>query len=159
VMTHARALLTSTRQGETAYLEADLRDPGLIIREARETLDLSRPVGLMLIAVLHFIPGQGAAQPLVRELLDALPSGSYLTVTHATADFDPVEARDAYEALQHSGRAEFWTRRREEIETFFEGLEMVEPGLSPITGWRPPAGAEVVDGREVKIWGGMGRKP
>jgi hypothetical protein len=158
VMTHARALLTSTPQGRTAYLEADVRDPEPILRRARETLDLGRPIGLMLIAVLHFIPGQGAAQPLVRRLLDGLPSGSYLTVTHATVDFSP-DHRDAYEARQKAGQAEFWTRRREEFAALFDGLELVEPGIVPITEWRPEPGAELPQPHEINIWGAVGRKP
>jgi hypothetical protein len=158
-MTHARALLTSTPEGVTSYLEADVREPGVILSQAREMLDFTQPIGLMMFAVLHFIQGDGAAQPLVDELLAALPSGSYLTVTHATLDFSRPEEKAGYESLQRAGNAEFWTRGEEEFGAFFGGLELVKPGIVPITEWRPEPGTELPPRREINIWGAVGRKP
>ena len=159
VMTHARALLTSTDEGATAYLEADLRDPDKILAQAEQTLDLSRPVALILVAVLHFIPGRGAARPLVSALLDALPSGSYLAVTHATLDFAPPEFQEMHEQMRRSGKSDVWTRDRAEFVSLLDGLVPVEPGVVPVSEWRPDAGAEIPPRQDVAIWGAVARKP
>ncbi|MCA2214383.1 SAM-dependent methyltransferase [Jidongwangia harbinensis] len=160
VMTHARALLTSTAEGRTAYIEADLRDPDAILRDPvlRETLDMTRPVALMLVAVLHFIPGDGAAAPIVRRLLDALPAGSYLVATHATLDFAPPAHREAHESLRAAGRSDVWPRGRDEFATVFDGLEVLPPGIVPVSEWRAEPGEPVPDRVNVSVWGGVGRK-
>jgi O-methyltransferase involved in polyketide biosynthesis len=159
VMTHARALLTSTDPGRTAYLEADLRDPEKILAAAAGTLDLSRPVAIMIVAVLHFIPGDGAARPLVRTLLDAVPPGSYLTATHATMDFSPPEHQAAHREMRAAGRSDVWTRDRAEFTGLFDGLEIEEPGVVPVTEWRPGPDDARPDFADVAIWGAVGRKP
>jgi hypothetical protein len=161
VMTHARALLTSSTEGETAYLEADLRDPGAILADPllRKTLDLSRPVALMLVAVLHFLPGRGAAQPIVEELLAALPSGSYLVATHFTQDFMPPEQAALLQRMLDSGRADVWPRDRAEFGALFGGLDLVDPGITAVSEWRPEPGAELPDRRHVGIYTAVGRKP
>src|SRR5690242_9968851 len=117
VMVHARALLNSSPEGRTAYIQDDLNRPGDILSNPtlRETLDLDQPVGLMLIAVLHFIHRDGAARPIVRELLDALPSGSYLVATHATSDFGTPEQQKLYQQLIAQGKSDVWTRSKEEF--------------------------------------------
>lgn len=161
VMVHARALLTSSPEGETAYLEADLNDPAAILADPvlGRTLDLSEPVALMLIAVLHFIPGRGRAQPIVDQLLDALPPGSYLVATNATSDFgSPAEAA-LYERLLQEGRADVWTRGEAEFTEIFHGLELVEPGVVPASEWRPDDDGPRPDRAEINVWSGMGRKP
>ena len=138
VMTHARALLDSSPEGRTAYIEADLNDPESILddRVLHDTLDLTRPVGLMLIAVLYFIHGDGAAAPIVRRLLDALPAGSYLVATHATSDFGTPEQQALYQQLIAQGRSDVWTRSREE----FTDLSRVS--TSSTRAWsRPASGA------------------
>ncbi|NMO49919.1 SAM-dependent methyltransferase [Actinoplanes sp. TBRC 11911] len=159
VMTHARALLDSTPQGRTAYLEADLRNPGDILREAAETLDFGRPIAVLLVAVLHFIPGTGAARPLVRELLDAMPSGSYLSATHGTLEFSPPEYRKAHEELRAAGRSDAWLRGSDEFGAVFDGLELEEPGLVPVTEWRPDTDGPLPDRKDVAIIGAVGKKP
>ncbi|MEV6638395.1 SAM-dependent methyltransferase [Actinoplanes sp. NPDC051470] len=158
VMTHARALLTSSKAGRTSYLEADLRDPEQILAEARSTLDLDQPVAVMLVAVLHFIPGDGAALPLVQKIMAGLPAGSYLTATHATIDFAPAEMRAAHAEMRAAGRSDVWTRSRDEFAEIFEGMTLEEPGIVPVTEWRPDEGAEIPPRREVAIWGGVARK-
>jgi hypothetical protein len=160
VMTHARALLTSTPAGRTAYLEADLREPERILEHPtlRETLDLSRPVGLMLVAVLHFVPGDGAAGPIVRRLLDALPAGSYLVATHATLDFSPPAHREAHAQLRAAGRSDVWPRGHDEFAGLFAGLEVLPPGIVPVSEWRPDPGTAVPPASDVSVWGGVGRK-
>jgi hypothetical protein len=160
VMTHARALLTSSAEGRTAYLEADLNDPDAILADPvlRETLDLDRPVALMLIAVLHFVHGHGAARPIVRRLMEALPSGSYLVATHATQDFGSPEHAALYQQLLDQGRTDVWTRPRDEFAALFDGLELVEPGVVPASEWHPEPGAEIPDRADINVWTAVGRK-
>jgi S-adenosyl methyltransferase len=160
VMVHARALLTSSPEGRTAYIEADLNEPESILdhRTLHDTLDLTQPVGLMLIAVLHFIPGHGAAKPIVRRLLDALPPGSYLVATHATSDFGTPEQQALYQQLIEQGKSDVWTRGRDEFAGLFDGLELVEPGVVPASEWRPEPGAEIPARSDINIWTAVGRK-
>jgi S-adenosyl methyltransferase len=161
VMVHARALLTSSPEGRTAYIEADLNDPDRILADpvVAATLDLSRPVGLMLIAVLHFIHGDGAAKPIVRRLMDALPSGSYLVATHATSDFGTPEQQALYRQLIESGQSDVWTRPKDEFADLFDGLELVEPGVVPASEWRPAPGAVIPERSDINVWTAVGRKP
>ena len=161
VMTHARALLTSAPEGRTAYVEADLRDPDSILGdpELPKTLDLSQPVALMLVAILHFVPGHGQAQPLVQRLMSALPSGSYLAATHFTLDFMPAEQGAEYRQMLDRGQADTWPRDRAEFAALFDGLDLVEPGIVPASEWRPEEGADLPDPRHVSIWAAVGRKP
>ncbi|WP_305783141.1 SAM-dependent methyltransferase [Symbioplanes lichenis] len=160
VMVHARALLTTSPQGRTSYIEADLRDPGTILRHPalRETLDLGRPVGLMLIAVLHFLPGDGAARPIVEELLAALPSGSYLVATHATSDFGSPDQQARYREMMEQGKSDVWTRGRDEFAELFTGLEVVAPGVVPAQRWRPDPGDPDWTDQQVNVWTAVGRK-
>jgi hypothetical protein len=161
VMVHARALLTSSAQGKTTYIEADLRDPGKILAhpDLRGTLDLSQPVGLMLIAVLHFIHGQGAAGPIVRELLDALPAGSYLVASNATKDFSPPHIAAAYDEMIATGRTDAWPRDRAEFTGLFDGLELLDPGVVAVSEWRAEAEPKPrPTPAEVAVYGGVGKK-
>ncbi|WP_007507600.1 SAM-dependent methyltransferase [Pseudofrankia sp. EUN1h] len=138
VLVHARALLTSRPEGATAYLDADLRDPEKILgsAEVRDTFDLSLPVALSLNAILHFIPDADDPYGIVQTLLDALPDGSHLVLTHATADFAPEQADKAaavYQARGISVRA----RSLAEVERFFTGLDLAPPGLTVAHRWQP----------------------
>ncbi|MEU4245568.1 SAM-dependent methyltransferase [Actinoplanes sp. NPDC026619] len=161
VMTHAQALLNSTPAGRTTYLEADLREPSKILGDPalRDTISLDEPIALMLVAILHFIPGRRAAQPLVEELLEALPSGSYLAVTHMTTDFMTAEERTRYEVMLKSGRSDVWPRDHTEFGALFGGLELVDPGIALATEWRPAPGVQKPDPRLVGILAAVGRKP
>ncbi|MEV6301377.1 SAM-dependent methyltransferase [Actinoplanes sp. NPDC051861] len=160
VMTHARALLNSSPEGRTAYIEADLNDPEAILGHAalHDTLDLGEPVGLMLIAVLHFIHGDGAAKPIVTRLLDALPPGSYLVATHATSDFGTPEQQALYQQLIAQGKSDVWTRGKDEFTELFDGLELIDPGVVPASEWRPEPGAEIPDRSDINVWTAVGRK-
>jgi hypothetical protein len=164
VMTHARALLTSTAEGRTDYIEADLRDPESILDapQLRDTLDVAQPVGLMLVAILHFIEGSGEAAAIVKRLIDDLPSGSYLAATHFTLDFMPEHEQATYRGLLDAGVTDIWPRDRDEFTALFDGLDLVEPGISLVSEWRPdPADptAEPVDPSRISIYAGVGRKP
>jgi len=163
VLAHARALLTSGPAGKTAYVHADLRDPDGILASAglRDTLDLSQPVALLLIAILHFIPDQDGPGAIITRLLDALPAGSYLALSHLTGDFDPQLLDGVVEAYARNGMV-MKVRSRPEVERFFTGLDLVEPGVRSLPRWRPGNG----DGQEsppsdarVSCYGGLARKP
>jgi hypothetical protein len=159
VLAHARALMTSNPSGATAFIKADLRDPGKILAdpELRGTLDLSEPVALMLVAVLHFLTEEDSPLGLVAELLDALPSGSYLTIAHLTADFNPEEAAAALDAVQQSG-VTYVPRSAAAVAAFFDGLDLVDPGVVPLLTWRPD-GRPPRDTFAARMYAAMGRKP
>jgi S-adenosyl methyltransferase len=158
VLAHARALLTST-QGVTAFVDADLHDPDRILAAAARTLDLDRPVGLMLLGVLGHIGDDDEARAIVRRLLDGLAPGSYLTVCDGTNVISQagVQAQRLY---NQSGAVPYRLRSPEQIAGFFEGLELVEPGVVSCPRWRPDA-AELASGApaEMDQFAGVGRKP
>ena len=136
VLSHARALLTSAPSGTVAYLDADLRDPQAILKHAelRSTLDLSEPVGLLLIAVLHFVRDDEDPQGIVRALLDALPSGSYLAATHSTWEYVPPQTLPKLVEANPGGR--FAPRTGADFVALFDGVELVDPGLVSVAHWR-----------------------
>ena len=161
VLVHARALLTSTEQGRTAYLEADLREPAKILAEpvVRDVLDLRQPVALMLVAVLHFVRDTAEAKNIVRTLLDPLPSGSYLVISNATADFSDAEMRARFEALVAAGRVDAFPRTADEIRDILDGLEVVEPGIVAVSDWRAQdEPAPRPDPSQVAVYGVVARK-
>ncbi|MFF7311173.1 SAM-dependent methyltransferase [Streptomyces sp. NPDC008137] len=160
VLAHAAALLRGTDEGATEYLQADVRDPDAILEGARRVLDFSRPVALSLIALLHFVSDEDGGHELVRRLLAELPSGSYLVITHATADFTPEESRAATEKLRAAG-VTLALRSREEFTRFFDGLDLVEPGVEVPHHWHPELG-EPVPGQDDGVipgYGAVARKP
>jgi hypothetical protein len=141
VLRHAEALLVSTPEGITDYIQADVREPAAILEHARTVLDFDRPVCLSLIALLHFVADEADPYGIVRTLVDAMPSGSFLVFSHGTFDFHP--RNDAY-----TSRIDSRFRGRAEIEPFFEGLELVAPGLVPAPRWyqEDPAPQDEVSG-------------
>lgn len=158
VLAHARALLTSTPAGKTAYIDADLRNVDSIVgaAELRDTLDLNQPVGLLLVAIMHFIPDSDDPYGITTRLLDALPSGSYLALSHLTGDFDP-EAWEGVAAVYRKSGVIMRVRSKPEIDRFFDGLDMVDPGVQSLPHWRPEAFTEVTDA-QVSVYGGVARK-
>ncbi|SBV25408.1 S-adenosyl methyltransferase [Micromonospora krabiensis] len=159
VLAHARALMMSTPEGRSEYIHADLREPEKILVDARltETLDLTRPVALTLIAVLMLLRDADDPAGKLRTLMDALPSGSYLAITHPTADFNPAEMNAAVAAATQ-GRMTLVPRSRAEVERFFEGWDLVDPGVVPVMAWRPEDGAPE-DPHAAYYWAGLARKP
>lgn len=133
VMVHARALLTGSDVGVTDYVEADVRTPDKILQEAARTLDFSRPVALMLVATLHFIPDDDDPYGIVARLFDALPSDSYLVMSHATGEYWNEETIAAIAAGRYGP---FWPRTREQFGRFFDGLEFLPPGIVSTGQWR-----------------------
>jgi S-adenosyl methyltransferase len=160
VLAHARALMTSTPQGRTNYINADMRDPEAILHapQLRETLDLDQPTALLLIAMLHFIEDDEEAFRVVRRVVDALPTGSYFAATIATADFAPeplAKVREEYYA--HGETLRF--RTKAQALQFFEGLELEDPGLVQVHKWRAdPDCTGRVDDADIAMYGAVGRK-
>ncbi|MGW3414873.1 SAM-dependent methyltransferase [Streptomyces sp. NPDC000888] len=141
VLAHARALLTSGPEGLTDYIDADLKQPAQILEEAAKTLDFDRPIALELVAILHFVE-DAEAYPIVRELVDALPSGSRLVLSHLTEDLNPENIRAVQRTYTERGFT-FVLRSRAEVERFFteSGLELDDPGVVPAHLWRPDGAA------------------
>jgi SAM-dependent methyltransferase len=146
VLVHAQSLLNSSPEGVTAYIQADLRDPGAIIAQARQTLDFSQPVALMLLAILHVIPDADDPWDLVRQLVAALPSGSYLVISHPARDIHREQIAEMTKRFnQRLGSVRSEGRTRDEVSRFFTGLELVEPGIVSTPRWRPGPGVEPTD--------------
>jgi hypothetical protein len=155
VLAHARALLTSSPEGATHYIDADLHDPGPILTQAGRTLDFSRPIALMLIGVLGHIQDYDEARSIVSRLLKGLPSGSYLV----QCDGDDTSAAyiAALEGYRDRSSVPYNVRSQDQIAAFYQGLDLIEPGLVPIQHWRPepnPFGEPL----DVAEFGGVGRK-
>jgi hypothetical protein len=158
VMTHARALLRSTPEGETTYIEADLREPDTILThpDVRATLDFALPIGLIIVGTLMFIKDSEDPVNLVKHYTDALPSGSFLAISHVTADFNP-EAVTASARAYNTGPTPFTPRTGGQIGRFFDGFHLVEPGLVKIFDWRPDE-AESIDRTAGGAYGAVGSK-
>jgi hypothetical protein len=157
VLAHARALLTSSPDGATDYLEADLREPDLIVKSAAGTLDLSQPVALMLLMILHYIPDSEYPGQIVARLLSALPPGSYLVLAHPPSDVLPAPTAEMARRLNARYRGAVATlRSRGEVAGFFDGLDLIEPGLVQTPQWRPDPTADPP--AEMAAWCGVGRK-
>jgi SAM-dependent methyltransferase len=155
---HSQAILAGNDCA--AAVQADLRRPGEILGHpgVLRLVDLSRPVGLLLVAVLHFIPNEGDPAGLIAELRDALAPGSYVVISHGTTDGQP---RHVAEAMEHYARttALFRPRSHAEIAGFFAGLELIEPGLVRVPLWRPDSTVDAEDAGQFAVFGGVGRKP
>jgi S-adenosyl methyltransferase len=158
VLAHARALLTSTPEGATAYIHADLRDPDKILAEAAETLDFTKPIALILSGVLGHVVDIGEARSIVRGLMAALPSGSYLSLNDGTSVVGGDQVEQATQDYNESGALPYVQRTPEEIASFFDGLELVPPGVVSCPRWRPDPGPGDPPA-EVDAFGGVGRKP
>jgi S-adenosyl methyltransferase len=158
VLAHARALLTSNAEGATAYLDADFRDADKILADASQTLDFSQPVAIMLIAILHLVDDEADPRRTVAKLIDAVPSGSYLAISHLSSDIEASAARsEAHDRLRQLMHEKQTLRSHYEVASFFTGLEMLEPGLVRIPEWRPHHDAEAKS--RSALWGGVARKP
>jgi S-adenosyl methyltransferase len=157
VLAHARALLTSTPEGATAYIHADLREPDKILAEAADTLDFTKPVALILSGVLGHVVDIDQARSIVRGLLAGLPSGSYLSLNDGTSVIARDQLEQATQDYNDSGALPYVQRTPKEIASFFEGLELVEPGVVSCPRWRPDP--VLGDQPELDAFGGVGRKP
>jgi len=164
VLAHARALLTSTPQGSTRYLHADMHDAQALAEGAVEILDLDRPVAVFFMGVLGHIADTDEARTIVRGVMDRVPSGSYLTICDSTHPVDSAAFADAQQEYADSGAVPYWNRTPEEIESFFDGLEWVDPGFVSVPLWRPegPTGLTTINNAPptpLDHFGGVARKP
>lgn len=156
VLAHARALLTDTTpEGVTAYVDADYHEPDVILTDARNVLNLERPVAALFMGVLGYVTESAEMRRIVDEVVRALPSGSYLVLWDGTNTGEAVV--EGGEKLTDSGAVPYELRSPDELSACFDGLEIVEPGLVPITSWRPDA----EDGRipSIDAYGAVARKP
>ncbi|MFD5324027.1 SAM-dependent methyltransferase [Streptomyces sp. NPDC127092] len=155
VLTHARALLTSSPEGVTEYVDADAHDPERILRAAAGTLDFGRPVAVLMLGILNFVIDGDEARSIVRTVMDAVPSGSYLALTHPTYDADLGGEANvaAMEFWNANATPPITARGREEFASFLDGLDLLEPGIVSCARWRAPEAAEVAQ------FGALGRKP
>ncbi len=156
VLAHARALLTSSREGAAEYVDADVHDPGKILAAATKTLDFTKPVAVIMNGILGHVTDDDEARSIVAQLVDRLPPGSYLTLSDGSdASEEGVESMRFY---NQSGAIPYHLRSPEQISRFFDGLELVEPGVVPRNQWRPditPQGSMAPSAG----FGGVARKP
>ncbi|MFC4496570.1 SAM-dependent methyltransferase [Streptomyces ovatisporus] len=157
VLEYTDALTLSSPQGRTAYVHADLRhDAVLDDARLREVIDLDKPVALSMLAVTHFLPDEYRPQEIVRSMVDRLASGSFLVLSHATPDFNPA-AQKAVDVYRQSGTPA-QIRTKPEVLRFFDGTELIEPGLTSTHRWRPDGESGITDA-DAFFYAGIGRKP
>ncbi|MFA1548962.1 SAM-dependent methyltransferase [Actinomadura chokoriensis] len=159
VLTHAQALLTSTPEGATDYIESDAREPEKILEQAAATLDFGRPVAIMMLGILNFITDDDQAHQVVDRLLDAVPSGSHLAIAHPTGEVDGEAAQQAVDMSNQAGVAPMRLRSRAELESFFDGMEILEPGVVSCSRWRPAVSDPARLPKPVYQFCGLARKP
>jgi len=156
VLAHARALLTSAQRGTTAYVQGDVRDTERVLAGAAATLDFSKPVAVMALMILQYVRDSEDPHGIVARMLDAVPSGSYLTVSDTTSDIDPERVTEGTARLnERMGPTRLTLRSRAEFTRFFDGLQLVEPGVVPLPEWR----AKADPAHTIPAYAGMGRKP
>jgi O-methyltransferase involved in polyketide biosynthesis len=157
VLLHARALLTSSPRGRCAYVDSDARNPDRVLAEAAGTLDLTKPVAVMMLGLLHFIPDIDNPYALTRYYLDALPPGSYLAISHASSDIKSDDQEAAAERYNVHSATPITLRSRAEVTRFFDGLELVPPGVTLLGQWAP--GTAVVGPAPLPTYTALARKP
>lgn len=159
VLVHARAELTSKGPGKTDYIDADLRDPEKILRAAARLMDFSEPVAVLLNGVMNFIPDEDRPYEIVATLLDAVPPGSYLAMSHQASDLYPEETADLARVWNERARTteRLILRGHSEVARFFDGIDLVAPGVVQICKWRPRTKLEA--GAIAPMWGAVARKP
>lgn len=162
VLAHSHELLRGSPEGAAAFIEGDLRHPDIILEKAAKTLDFAEPVALVLVAILHLIPDEGDPYGIVARLVDALPAGSYLAISHLSADFAPDAMTQLATRLNQRAKDTFVLRTRTQLERFFDGLDLVEPGVVQVDQWHPdhPRSEPAAAGTWVpSLYGAAGRKP
>jgi hypothetical protein len=157
VLLHARALLASHPAGATDYVDADLRDPRKILDDAKRLLDFGRPVAVMLMAILQHIDDEHDPYAIVATLMDAVPPGSYLALSHPASDIDAEAMAKMANVLNQMMAEKVTFRNRDAVAGFFDGLELVEPGLVQASKWRPTSEMEAAS--PAALWAGVARKP
>ncbi|HJY73694.1 MAG TPA: SAM-dependent methyltransferase [Streptosporangiaceae bacterium] len=161
VLIHARALLqtpllASTPEGTVSYVDADLRDVTALLAGSARTLDLEQPVALIMLGVLGHLDDHGAARSITSQLMDALPSGSYLAIADGVAGTDPVS--EAQQRYNDAAALPYHLRRPDELASFFDGLDLIEPGVVPCPQWKPDASGRAAPPEEAAAYCGVARK-
>ena len=159
VLTHARALLTPEPPSVTAYIDADVHHPSHIIDTAAETLDFTEPVAVMMLGILNFVLDSAEAEVTVNHLMEAVPSGSYLVISHPTTELGGEANAEAMRFWNEHAKPPITARTGAEIVRFFTGLELVEPGLVPCSQWRPDPVDSGQAAPTVPLYAGVARKP
>jgi hypothetical protein len=154
---HARVLLQSSPEGRTAFLQADARDPLAILEQASAILDLGKPVAVMIFGVLHFLPDDDEVAAITAEFSRAIAPGSYLAISHLASDIQPETMAEFARKMRESGVAQDAQRTREQVTGLFAGLNLLAPGVVPVSKWRPDTDLEA--GSVTALWGGVARKP
>jgi hypothetical protein len=155
VLLHARSLLASHPAGAADYIDADLRDTGTILTAAARTLDFSQPIAIMLLLILHLIPDEDDPYRIVATLLDAVPSGSYLVITHVAADIEVEAMAEMAQRLNRMVAQKGTMRTKAQIARFFDGLELTQPGIVQPQLWQPTGPVSLTN---VTAWSGVARK-
>jgi O-methyltransferase involved in polyketide biosynthesis len=159
VLAHARALLRPLPAGQAALVDADLRRPEELLDTARGTLDFEQPIAVLLCAVLHFLTADDDPYQLVRRLVEPLPNGSYVVISHGYDDADSDRARQMERGYQRGGAGTLVMRSLEDVERFFDGLTLLSPGVVPVVDWMPNEDATLGPGpSEVMVCGGVAQK-
>ncbi len=156
VLAHARALLTSSPEGETGYLDADIADPDAILAAAAQVLDFTQPVAVMLVAVLHMLRDEDAPGAIVDRFMAAVPPGSCLVISHLASDVEQETMAEMGRRLNDSMTQQFTMRTRAQVTGFFHGLALAEPGVVLTHEWRPDPGDD--PGQRGVLWVGVARK-
>jgi len=156
VLAHARALLASSAEGRCAYIDADIRDPEKILASAGEVLDFREPVGVVLMAVLQFVPDEDHPRDIVRRLMETVPDGSYLVISHPASDIQAAAMAGMATRLNQLMAQRVKPRSRDEVTAFFDGLSLVEPGVIRCPEWHPDR-PEDASGKST-MWGGVAEK-
>ena len=156
VLLHAQALLTSSAQGALDYIDADLRDPEKLLAQAARTLDFSRPVAVMLIAIMHLIGDQDDPGGIIKQLMAAVPAGSYLALSQVASDIEAEQMAEAARRYNRLARETQRHRSHAEVTHFFDGLELLDPGVVPVPRWRPASELEAK--AHSAMWGGVALK-
>jgi hypothetical protein len=154
VLSYARALLTSSSGPAIDYIDADIRDTRVVLEKAAGTLDFTRPVAVTMLAILHAIGDDDDPYAIVRQIMDAVPSGSYLAISHLASDIETEKMNEARDRVNRISHQQYTHRSHAGVLRFFDGLEMVEPGLVEIRHWRTGSQAS----RTTPGWCGLGRK-
>jgi O-methyltransferase involved in polyketide biosynthesis len=157
VVSYSRHLLGNGADARIAYLDADAHDPRAILEQAAATLDFSRPVAVVMFGLLHFFDDNERPEQIVATLLDAVPSGSYLAISHFAKDEQDEAMNETFEALNKQWGESVIRRTRAEVTRFFDGLELLEPGVVELPDWRPEPG--IAGPRPMPMWCGAARKP
>jgi S-adenosyl methyltransferase len=157
VLAHARALLTSHETGATEYIDSDLRDTQTILARAAKLLDFTEPVAVSLISILHAISDDDDPHTIVARMVDAVPPGSYLAISHMGSDLMAAKTlREMDGVWKRMSQQQYTPRSRDEVARFFDAMDLVEPGLVRVEEWRPEPGTDAT--RKTIMWSAIGRK-